>query len=361
MFEPFFSQSYAQARERFLSAAHDRECVVKSHEHPTATGVDGEALAMDTAYLGSADAPSLLVLTSAMHGAEGYCGSGCQVALLNDAALLDKARAGGIGILLIHAVNPFGFSWNQRGNEDNVDLNRNFCDFDQPLRDNRHYDALHPYLVPAAWPPSADNEEGIQAFIRQEGEQAYREGMMLGQHSHADGLFYGGRKPAWSNWTLREILKSHGEGRQRMAWIDYHTGLGPYGHAEKIFVQKGQPEYERARAWWGADVVAVSNPDSSTVDIAGTGMQAMLEECSQVPQLTFLALEYGTVPMEDVFLALRSDRWLAQHPDADTSQRRALKSAHRAAFYPDHDDWRGAVIGQSRCALLQAIYGLSGS
>src|SRR3546814_16230274 len=90
-----------------------------------------------------------------------------------------------------------------------------------------------------------------------------------------------------------------------MAWLDYHTGLGPYGHAEKIFVQKGRPEYLRAKAWWGSDVVSVIDPDSSTVDIVGTGLQAMLAECRQVPELTFLALEYGTVPMNDVFLALR--------------------------------------------------------
>jgi hypothetical protein len=361
MFEPFFSHSYTQARERFLAAAQARGAVVESHVHPTATGMGGETLSMDIAYLGLPEAPSLLVLTSAMHGAEGYCGSGCQIALLNDAALLDKAHAGGIGILLIHAVNPYGFSWNQRGNEDNVDLNRNFCDFTRPLRENRHYDSLHPYLVPAAWPPSPENEEGIQTFVRREGEQAYREGMMLGQYRHADGLFYGGREPTWSNRMLRALLKRHGAGRQQMAWIDYHTGLGPYGHAEKIFVQKGRPEYMRARAWWGADVVGVTSPDSSTVDIAGTCMQAMLEECSAVAELTFLALEYGTVPMEDVFLALRSDRWLAQHPHVDEAQRRALKSAHRSAFYPDHDDWRGAVIGQSRCVVLQAIYGLSGN
>src|SRR3546814_11989523 len=65
---------------------------------------------MAAAYYGAAHARSLLVLTSAMHGEEGYCGSGCQVALLDDQTLLDKAQAGGIGILLIHAVNAYGFS-----------------------------------------------------------------------------------------------------------------------------------------------------------------------------------------------------------------------------------------------------------
>src|SRR3546814_13759815 len=92
---------------------------------------------MDAAYYGAADARSLLVLTSAMHGEEGYCGSGCQVALLDDQTLLDKAQAGGIGILLIHAVNAYGFSWGHRTTEDNIDLNRNLCDFSKPRSEER--------------------------------------------------------------------------------------------------------------------------------------------------------------------------------------------------------------------------------
>lgn len=183
---------------------------------------------------------------------------------------------------------------------------------------------------------------------------------MLGQYSHADGLFYGGSKPSWSNRSLRQVLAQYGRKRDRMAWIDYHTGLGPYGHAEKIFVQKGRPEYLRAKAWWGSDVVSVTDPDSSTVDIAGTGLQALLEECGHVPELTFMALEYGTVPMNEVFMALRGDRWLSGRAEVDAAQRKAMKAAHRAAFYPDHDGWRGAVVAQSRVNLLQAIYGLSG-
>ncbi len=359
MFQEFFGISYADARARFLEAANQRHCSLESHMNPAGPGANGETLSTDVAYCGPADARALLVLTSAMHGTEGYCGSGCQVALLNDQALLDKAHANGIGILLIHAVNPYGFSWDHRSNEDNIDLNRNFRDFSQPLPNNRHYQTLHPLLVPDIWPPGPENAAAIQAFIGAEGEQAYREGVMMGQYSHPDGLFYGGRRPSWSNLTLRDILGRFGKNRDRIAWMDYHTGLGPYGHAEKIFVQKGEQEYRRARAWWGADVVSVVDPDSSTVDIVGTGLQALLEECAQVPELTFLALEYGTVPLAEVFLALRSDRWQASHPDVDPARRTALRAAHKAALYPDRDDWRGAIIGQSRACLLQAVYGLS--
>lgn len=359
MFQPYFGRDYADARARFIDAAKQQACSLTSYVNPVGPGSNGEALSTDVAYYGDAQARALLVLTSAMHGEEGYCGSGCQVALLNDQPLLDRARANGIAVLLIHALNPYGFSWGHRTNEDNVDLNRNFLDFSQPLPDNPHYRTLHPLLLPTAWPPGVDNAAAIQAFIDTEGEQAYREGVMLGQYSHPQGLFYGGQKASWSNLTLRGILSRYGENRQRIGWIDYHTGLGPYGHAEKIFVQKDLAAYGRAKAWWGADVVSVVDPDSSTVDIGGTGMRALLEECSHVPELTFMALEYGTVPMNEVFMALRGDRWLAAQEQVDPAQRQAQKAAHKAAFYPDYDDWRGAVIGQSRASLLQTINGLS--
>lgn len=360
MVEQFFGHSYDDARRRFLAAADHRRAQVTSFTNPAGPGAEGETLTMDAALVGEADAPALLVLTSGTHGAEGFCGSGCQVALLQDDPLLEKAHAAGIAILLVHAVNPYGFSWGHRTNEDNVDLNRNFCDFSRARKQNRYYPALHPLLLPSAWPPGEDNERALRDFVEREGQQAYREGVMMGQFEYADGLFYGGTQPVWSNLRLRELLREHGAHRRRIAWIDYHTGLGPYGHAEKIFVQDAGPAYDRARAWWGADVVPVFDSDSSTVEIEGTLMRAMAEECPDVPEQTFLALEYGTLPLDDIFRALRGDRWLAMNPGADDRLRAELKAAHRAAFYPDRDDWRGAVIGQSRTALLQALYGLAG-
>ena len=44
--------------------------------------------------------------------------------------------------MLIHAINPHGFAWLRRVTEDNVDLNRNWIDFDQPAPANPAYDAL---------------------------------------------------------------------------------------------------------------------------------------------------------------------------------------------------------------------------
>mgnify|MGYP001061096856 CR=1 FL=1 len=78
-----FAQSYAEARLKFLAAAGAAGLVVQSHRHPL-LGRDGETLAMDVARHGAIDAPGLLIVSSACHGVEGFCGSGVQNALLAD-------------------------------------------------------------------------------------------------------------------------------------------------------------------------------------------------------------------------------------------------------------------------------------
>ena len=78
-----FAQTYVEARSLFLRSAADAGLQAQSHEHPK-RGRDGETLAMDVALLGARDANALLVLSSACHGVEGFCGSGAQVALLRD-------------------------------------------------------------------------------------------------------------------------------------------------------------------------------------------------------------------------------------------------------------------------------------
>ena len=111
--EQAFSASYAAARQQFLEAAASAGMALQSQPHPL-TGVEGEALAMDVARDGPADADQLLILSSACHGIEGYCGSGVQVYALRDAEWLDKARSAGVAVLYVHALNPHGFSYGRR-------------------------------------------------------------------------------------------------------------------------------------------------------------------------------------------------------------------------------------------------------
>ena len=61
-------------------------------------------------------------------------------------------------------------------------------------------------LLPATWPPPADNETRLNAWIAQHGRKAYQAAVSGGQYQYSDGLFYGGSKPAWSNDVLRGVL-----------------------------------------------------------------------------------------------------------------------------------------------------------
>jgi hypothetical protein len=357
-----FSETYKQARQKFLAAATQASCSLVAYEHPTATGVEGETLAMDVASFVPAGAKTIVFVTSAMHGAEGFCGSGCQVTMLYDAALIERFKKARVGFVFLHAVNPYGFSHVRRTNEDNIDLNRNFVDYTQPPQVNEGYDEVHSFVVPNEWPPSAQTRALVEGFIAKNGLSKLQEYVTVGQNKHKDGLFYSGEAPAWSNKILREILRTHVAPYQAAAWIDIHTGLGPSGHGEKICAGRNAPEeLARARHCWGADVVSPYNGESASAAIRGPAGTALPTECPNTIG-TVMALEFGTVPVIEVLQALRADQWLenakAQGQTVDNSKAAAIKRGVKDTFYTSTDAWRGAVTSQSRVAVLQALMSL---
>jgi hypothetical protein len=357
-----FAESYAEARANFLQAAAHAKVHVEAKPHPL-PGREGEPLAMDVAREGDPSASRLLILSSACHGVEGFCGSGVQVAALYDAEWRAHAAAKGVAVLYIHALNPFGFSYIRRTTHENVDLNRNFHDFDQPLPENAAYRELHPLLVPETWPPSPENTEAVGRYVATHGEAAFQAAITRGQHEFPDGLFFGGTAPSWSNTTLREVLQVHGRRAGRIAWIDLHTGLGPSGHGERIYAGRDDPAaVQRARAWWGGNgrtpITSIYDGSSSSAFLTGLMWNSIYEECPQA-EYTGMALEYGTVPVMDTLQALRADQWLRAHPDAPPALADAIRAQVLAAFYTDTDTWREQILSQAREALFQAVDGLA--
>ena len=354
----FFSQTYAEARQRFLDAAEAQRLEVHSHPHPL-LGRDGEKMAMDVVLEGPADSEGLLIVSSGCHGVEGFCGSGVQNALLADAGWHAQVARSGVAVLYIHALNPYGFSWWRRTTQENVDLNRNFHDFAKPLPANPHYDALAAFLVPPTWPPSAEVDAGIERFVAEHGARAFQTAVTGGQHEHPDGLFFGGRNPTWSQVTLRHVLQDHAQRCRRLGWIDLHTGLGPSGVGERIFACADDAQaLARARAWWGADITSIYDGSSTSAMLTGLMWMSAYQECPQA-EYTGIALEYGTVPVREVIDALRADQWLENHPEAPPAQQQAIKRQVRDAFYTDTDAWKQRIVEQGIEAARQGIAGLS--
>lgn len=354
-----FAATYAEARDKFVQAAQRRELAVVSRVHPRVKGAQGEELAIDFALLGDADARSLLVVLSGVHGVEGFCGSGCQVALLHDETVAAAVRQSGAAVLFCHAVNPYGFSHLRRTNEDNIDINRNFRDFAPPLAANPSYASLHSVIVPPVWPPTPGNAAIVDDYIARHGIARLQAAVSSGQSDFADGLFYAGRAPAWSNTTLRDALREHARACQRVGWIDIHSGLGPWGHGEKIYAGPDDASMiARARRWYGCDVTSFYDGTSTSASLTGVSFHAALDAFPQA-EFTGIGIEYGTRPLDEVFEALRAEQWLANHPDTGEPARGAIKRRMRNAFHDDTDAWKMIVYGQARVAVLQALRALT--
>jgi hypothetical protein len=293
-----------------------------------------------------------------VHGVEGFCGSGIQVALLRDDDAYRSLAADGVAIALYHGVNPYGFSHLRRTNEDNVDVNRNFRDFTAPPARNDVYAAMHDLLVPATWPPSPENRAAVDARLAGPGFARLQAAISDGQADRADGLFYTGREPVWSNVTLREFLGRAGRACSRLAWIDFHSGLGGWGTCEKIYSGPDEPRaIARAKRWYGADVTAVHDGTSTSAATSGIAYHAALDACPQAA-FTGLTLEAGTRPVGDVLQALCADQWLANHPDDGEPLRAPIQAAMRDAFYDDSVAWQAMIYGQARATVLQAVRAL---
>ncbi|MFC5500483.1 M14 family metallopeptidase [Caenimonas terrae] len=356
-----FAASYAEARRKFLDAAAGAGLAVESKPHPL-KGIDGEPLAMDVARDGPADAAALLILSSACHGVEGFCGSGVQVAALRDARWREHAKAQGVAVLYIHGLNPYGFSHLRRTTHENVDLNRNFHDFSLPLPANEAYREVQELLLPREWPPGAANNAELASFVRSRGEAAYQAAVSRGQHDFPDGLFYGGTEASWSNKAVREVLRAHGRRAARIAWIDIHTGLGAPGVGERIYAARDDAAtLERARRWWNGDgktpVTSIYDGSSTSSFLTGMMFQAAYEECPQA-QYTGMAMEYGTVPVMQTLHSLRAEQWLQRNPQAAPALVAQIRGQVREAFYTDTDAWKEQVVAQAREALVQAADGL---
>jgi hypothetical protein len=344
-----FSASYAEARSRFLQAAAARGLAVDSRVLDL-PGAEGETLAIDVVLDGPADASRMLVVLSGVHGVEGFAGSAIQTGLLGLSAPLQPDTA----VLHVHALNPYGFSHLRRVTQENVDLNRNFVDFERPLPLNPGYAEIHEALLPTEWPPGPQAEAALDAYRQRHGARGLQRAIGLGQHQFADGMFFGGDAPTWSQRNFRSILRQYTPRVRQLASIDIHTGLGPYGVGERIFASFDAALLPRAQRWWGT-LTSVHDGSSTSIPLTGPVQTALAEACGTH---IGICLEYGTWPNERVMPALRAEHWLYRHGSSDPRQAATIRQALKAAFYPEADDWKRRVWQQGLQATQQALEGL---
>jgi Protein of unknown function (DUF2817) len=351
-----FSQSYPEARDKFLAAARKAGARLARHDL-NRTGPDGGGLSTDVALVGPEDASAVLVTISGTHGVEGFFGSATQVEWLTRG---EATELKGAAALHIHAINPYGFAWLRRTNEDNVDINRNWIDFNSPLPANDLYDELAADLCPPDWSADTQARTGarIQAWIGGHGLPAFQKAVSGGQWAYPNGLFYGGTRIGWSRRILTDILTTHLRKASRVCVVDFHTGLGPYGYAEPIIGRSRQdPEFARVSAWVGGGGRSLFGDGSVSAEIKGDSLTAIPGLLPQA-KVDAVALECGIRPVTEVALALRADAWLHAHGDPLSDQAKPIKAMIRGAFHSDDPVWQGMALGQGLAGCRAALGGL---
>lgn len=331
--EHSFSANYAIARKRFLDAAQGKGLVHESVLHPVQDPLLPDAV-VDIVRIGPRDARKVLFVTSGVHGTELTAGSGIQLQLID---IFADTLPQDCAMVLIHAVNPVGCARLSRTDENNVDPNRNMVRCFDNLPVNTSYAALHDDLCPSHWSNDTDSRDrGVLEYVAKNGETALVQNVLKGQHSHADGLFFGGTAESWTVANLTRIVQNHGQGAQHLGIVDLHTGVGPYGFGEVMRMDKPPVA--------GAEWEKIGNLVCDVLDRADVAR----------PPLKII-MEYGTYPFDVVLNNLRADNWLRHHGSVHTPQGRKIKKDLQDALFADDPKWLREVSRQGIAVCRMAL------
>jgi hypothetical protein len=350
-----FAPDYASARERFRAQAAARGMGLESHPVP-GVGPGGEDLTIDVARAGAEPAQSVLVVSSGLHGVEGYFGAAIQLALLEDDKLL-LGLPPGVGLVLVHALNPYGFAWVRRANEGNVDLNRNFLLPGEPYAGSpARYAAVDGLLNPRHAPRRYDLFRLRAALeILRIGMPELKQAIAGGQYDFPQGLFFGGHEPAATYRILAAHLGRWVGDAGRVLQLDFHTGLGRWATYQLLVDVWLQPDrFAWSRAHFGARVVhcdpAASIAYQSRGDLAAWCRATFADRNYEV-----LCAEFGTYAPLRVLAALRAENQAHFWCEPGAAIARRAKAQLLEAFVPARLQWRTETVTQGLELIRRAM------
>ena len=349
---------YFASRDRFAELA--RACGARTESRAVAAlGPGDEPLSVDVAALGPERPAHLVVLTSGVHGVEGFLGARVQARVLERIAA--RGLPDGVGVALVHAVNPWGFAHLRRVDERNVDVNRNFLDPSRPRPEpDPGYAALDPLINPRAAPTVAGElafwGRAARLIARERGAAPLARAIAEGQDRFPKGLFFAGTEAGESSRDLEALLSELSAGAGRVTHLDVHSGLGPSGVATLIAgTNVGAPAHrvERLRARYGR-TIALDGAAGNAYDARGTLARWYARALGEVPYL-YLCVEVGTVNPLRVLSALKRENqahhWSAPGSAAYVRTKRALLET----FAPASRRWRERSVAEGLHAFERTL------
>lgn len=288
----YFSENYFQAREKFRK--NTSKLKISNHHI-----IDD--LTIDVAESHPRKKEKLLIIISGTHGVEGYVGSAFQLFFIDKYLSKIKNK---YGILLIHALNPYGFKNNRRYNENNVDLNRNnnkdFSKINSFFNKNKLFKEENIFNIKRAF--LSDNFERIRynlllyKLILKHGISKTIQLIGHGQNKYPKGLCYSGKNKEKSILFLDKKIKEITKDYKETILIDVHTGAAKKYNLD-IFTANKINEVKIKGSFKS------TNTKKKGTDHIG-GIENSLFENSKSKKNIHFTLEYGTINKYSTVISL---------------------------------------------------------
>lgn len=227
----FFPSTYEDSRARFLqslSLIQQKWHATQLEAHPLPTHPD---LNIDWLSAHARQKETLVILSTAEHGIEGYVGAAMLKIFIEEFA--PRLNPENTGLLLLHGLNPWGMKHHRKVNEHNVDLNRNFVfdgNFDPAI--NPEFLRVKDFLNPQRRLGSFSLENlrfwgNVVKHIFTAGIPTITTAALLGQHHTPNGFYHGGTDYQENTRVAMNLYRRALEEYQTVLQMDMHTGYGP--------------------------------------------------------------------------------------------------------------------------------------
>lgn len=330
---------------------------------------ESDGLYIDSYYLSSTETKTnLVVLTTGVHGMEGYIGSAMLDVFFGEIyPTLDTTDT---GILVVANVNPYGMKHYRRYNENNVDLNRNFIpDWDSfDLASNQEYPKVQSFLEPTGKIGNAFWHEA--AFYLSLGKTAITDGadtisnaLLTGQYESPQGVYYGGNGDEISTVYLKDVFgKCLDSAYENIVHIDIHSGYGPrYNMVIFNSVYETMNEQESQEAFGYDHIIAYDSESFYATTGDTTDFFYRLAEKKQTGKDLFsTCFEFGTIgdAFFDTILSLKytvdenRNHW---YPTGNATSAEVVHQNYMELYYPTETAWREKTVTDFTTATMGVL------
>lgn len=305
----------------------------------------------------------VLVITSAIHGMEGFVGAGMRSLFINE--FLDALDPEETGLYLIHAINPWGMRNNRRVTRNNVDLNRNFAldvgDFQEGI--NPEYQLYDHILNPdrplrSLWLEIPALIARLIAILLRAGVKNFRNAVLQGQRNNPQGLYYAGKAYEPETLIVMDLIKEVFSDYQDVLLIDMHTGYGPK-YQMSIVISPGESR-SSAQLREAFQYPLVLKADSEEFYVMQGDMVNWLYEYRRSAGLQGkfygVAFEFGTigetVPHEVISLwNVIFENQVVWKGALKGKIKTRIQETSREMYFPSEEKWRERALADCRQAL----------